>query len=163
MATSIRILAVTEGAMARACTGMAMCAASARQTVRKWIPPAPAIFSPRRSSPACHTTRDPWEAARFATHLAAIPSPGAGLEGIPTAEEIQACLIEIIYGDPEAMARIYTLVNQKGGVGKTTSAINLGAYLGYFGQRVLLVDLDPQANATSSLGMDKNTVQQRHL
>jgi chromosome partitioning protein len=56
------------------------------------------------------------------------------------------------------MARIYTLVNQKGGVGKTTSAINLGAYLGYFGQRVLLVDLDPQANATSSLGIDKRTV-----
>lgn len=56
------------------------------------------------------------------------------------------------------MANIYTLVNQKGGVGKTTSAINLGAYLGYFGQRVLLVDLDPQANATSSLGIDKRTV-----
>ena len=56
------------------------------------------------------------------------------------------------------MARIYTLVNQKGGVGKTTSAINLGAYLGYFGQRVLLVDLDPQANATSSLGVDKASV-----
>ncbi len=56
------------------------------------------------------------------------------------------------------MARIYTIVNQKGGVGKTTTAINLGAYLGYYGQRVLLVDLDPQANATSSLGIDKNTV-----
>jgi chromosome partitioning protein len=56
------------------------------------------------------------------------------------------------------MANIYTLVNQKGGVGKTTSAINLGAYLGYYGQRVLLVDLDPQANATSSLGIDKRTV-----
>lgn len=58
------------------------------------------------------------------------------------------------------MARIYSLVNQKGGVGKTTSAINLGAYLGYYGQRVLLVDLDPQANATSSLGVDKNTIRQ---
>ncbi len=56
------------------------------------------------------------------------------------------------------MAKIYTLVNQKGGVGKTTCAINLGAYLGYYGQRVLLVDLDPQANATSSLGIDKRTV-----
>jgi len=56
------------------------------------------------------------------------------------------------------MGRVYTLVNQKGGVGKTTTAINLGAYLAYFGQRVLLIDLDPQANATSSLKIDKNTV-----
>ncbi len=56
------------------------------------------------------------------------------------------------------MAKIFTLVNQKGGVGKTTTAINLGAFLGYFGQRVLLIDLDPQANATSSLGIDKHTI-----
>ncbi|HUV16610.1 MAG TPA: ParA family protein [Pelolinea sp.] len=56
------------------------------------------------------------------------------------------------------MTKIYTLVNQKGGVGKTTSAINIGAYLGYYGQKVLIVDLDPQANATSSLGIDKLTV-----
>ena len=55
------------------------------------------------------------------------------------------------------MGRIYTLVNQKGGVGKTTTAINLGAYLAHFGQRVLIVDLDPQANATSCLGVDKNS------
>lgn len=56
------------------------------------------------------------------------------------------------------MGMIYTLVNQKGGVGKTTTAINLGAYLAYFGQRVLLVDADPQANATSCLGIDKRGV-----
>jgi chromosome partitioning protein len=57
------------------------------------------------------------------------------------------------------VTRIYTLVNQKGGVGKTTTTINLGAYLAKFGQRVLVVDLDPQANATSCLGVDKLTVQ----
>ena len=56
------------------------------------------------------------------------------------------------------MGRVYTLVNQKGGVGKTTTAINLGAYLAHYGQRVLIVDIDPQANATSSLGVDKTTV-----
>ncbi len=57
------------------------------------------------------------------------------------------------------LTKIYTLVNQKGGVGKTTTTINLAAYLAKVGQRVLVVDLDPQANATSCLGVDKLTVE----
>ncbi len=56
------------------------------------------------------------------------------------------------------MTRIYALVNQKGGVGKTTTAISLGAYLALLGQNVLLVDLDPQANATACLGIDHDSV-----
>ncbi|CUS05444.2 Sporulation initiation inhibitor protein Soj [Candidatus Promineifilum breve] len=54
------------------------------------------------------------------------------------------------------MARIYAIANQKGGVGKTTTVVNLSAYLAGSGRRVLVVDLDPQANATSALGFDKN-------
>ena len=52
--------------------------------------------------------------------------------------------------------QIITFANQKGGVGKTTSALNCAASLGVLGKRVLLLDLDPQANSTSSLGIAKN-------
>lgn len=56
------------------------------------------------------------------------------------------------------MAHIYAFANQKGGVGKTTSTVNVAAYLAEAGQKVLLVDMDAQANATSALGFAKNEI-----
>ena len=55
------------------------------------------------------------------------------------------------------MAKIIAVVNQKGGVGKTTTTVNITAALHALGRRVLLCDFDPQANATSGMGVDKNT------
>jgi len=57
------------------------------------------------------------------------------------------------------MGKVITICNQKGGTGKTTSAINIAAYLAVAGKRVVLIDLDPQANTTSGIGINKHNVQ----
>jgi chromosome partitioning protein len=69
--------------------------------------------------------------------------------GAPLSEPLQ----------PIEKTRVIVIANQKGGVGKTTTTVNLGAYLAVMGRKVLIVDLDPQGNATSGLGISQDSLE----
>src|SRR3989304_3482113 len=67
-------------------------------------------------------------------------------------------MFEFILRNQDGMGRVIAIANQKGGGGKTTTAVNLAASLAVAEQRVLLVDLDPQGNTTSGLGIQRESL-----
>jgi chromosome partitioning protein len=99
---------------------------------------------------------DPVRESEPGTHLRPVPTPGAAAAPV---SELRPDPQSIPERQEQVMARVIAFANQKGGVAKTTTTLNLGVAMRELGRRVLLVDLDPQGNLTMSQGMNPDAIE----